>query len=83
MSQEQYKYAAAHLLSKTKVRPQVGIICGSGLSMLSDSIENPEVFEYGVSYLSELLNIGILTHYKYVLFGSVFSISYIGYSWFP
>ena len=51
--------------------------------MLSDSIENPEVFEYGVSYLSELLNIGILMHYKYVLFGSVFSISYIGYSWFP
>ena len=46
---ESYYSTAAYLMGKTSVRPQVGIICGSGLSMLANNIVNPEVFEYVVS----------------------------------
>jgi len=41
-----YEVTAKHILSKTKFRPQIGIICGSGLSGLSKSLENPETFYY-------------------------------------
>lgn len=34
------------LLKKTKVRPTVGIICGSGLGGLVDNVENKEMFNY-------------------------------------
>jgi len=34
------------LLAKTKVRPTVGIICGSGLGGLVDNVENKEEFKY-------------------------------------
>lgn len=34
------------MLGKTKVRPTVGIICGSGLGGLVDNVENKEEFKY-------------------------------------
>ena len=37
---------AAFLLSRIKQRPVVGIICGSGLSNLSDCFENSQTFHY-------------------------------------
>lgn len=46
MSAEEYESCASYLLSKTKTRPIVGIICGSGLSGLSKSLQNPETFRY-------------------------------------
>lgn len=41
-----YEDIASFLLKSCSVRPQVGIICGSGLSNLSDSIENSVTFKY-------------------------------------
>ena len=37
---------ASHLLARIKERPLVGVICGSGLSNLSDCLENPQTFHY-------------------------------------
>jgi purine-nucleoside phosphorylase len=37
---------ANYLLSKTAIRPVVGIICGSGLSKLSENLTNTETFHY-------------------------------------
>lgn len=42
----QYETCANYLKSKTAYRPEVGIICGSGLSGLSKSLENSETFDY-------------------------------------
>ena len=52
MTTHDYHDIAAYLMSNTKIRPQVGIICGSGLSMLSNNIQNPQSFEYSVSLYS-------------------------------
>jgi purine-nucleoside phosphorylase len=41
-----YEAIASFLLKNCAVRPVVGIICGSGLSNLSDSIENGVTFKY-------------------------------------
>lgn len=41
-----YERVAAYLLTQTKCRPQIGIICGSGLSGLSKAVSNPEIFNY-------------------------------------
>ena len=41
-----YEEAAAFLLSQIKELPEVGIICGSGLSGLSKNIENPKTIVY-------------------------------------
>ena len=41
-----YDYVASYLLDKTKCRPQIGIICGSGLSGLSQALTEPETFDY-------------------------------------
>ena len=48
MSQHKYNYEsiATYLKGKTSYRPQVGIICGSGLSGLSKSLENSQTFKY-------------------------------------
>ena len=37
---------ASHLLNRIKDRPVVGVICGSGLSNLSDCLEYPQTFQY-------------------------------------
>lgn len=44
---EKIEEIAKFLLCKTKHRPTVGIICGSGLSGLADTMEDPSVFPYG------------------------------------
>ena len=41
-----YEKVANFLKSKTTFRPEVGIICGSGLSGLSKSLENAVTFNY-------------------------------------
>ena len=41
-----YDNIASFLLEKTSKRPQVGIICGSGLSGLSKSLTRSETFNY-------------------------------------
>lgn len=37
---------AHHLLQRTKHRPKIGIICGSGLGSLADGLTEPENFHY-------------------------------------
>ncbi|CAI5778535.1 purine nucleoside phosphorylase-like [Podarcis lilfordi] len=34
------------LLARTRQRPRIAIICGSGLGPLADSLKNPESFKY-------------------------------------
>ncbi|CAL1612970.1 unnamed protein product [Knipowitschia caucasica] len=46
ISHDEYEQAADWLLAHTKHRPQVAIICGSGLGMLSEVLEEQEVLEY-------------------------------------
>lgn len=41
-----YEIVANYLLNKTTYRPQVGIICGSGLSGLSNCLSDPIVINY-------------------------------------
>jgi purine-nucleoside phosphorylase len=43
---QQYELIAGFLLSHTEFRPEVGIICGSGLSGLSKNLENAQTFTY-------------------------------------
>ncbi|CAH1778768.1 unnamed protein product [Owenia fusiformis] len=45
-SYEECDKIAQHLLSKTRHRPKIGIICGSGLGGLAESVENKESFSY-------------------------------------
>ncbi|CAL1547839.1 unnamed protein product [Lymnaea stagnalis] len=37
---------AKYILEKVKCRPKLGIICGSGLGKLADSVENKEIIPY-------------------------------------
>jgi len=46
MDDQGYKVAAAYLLKHAKVKPLVGIICGSGLSGLSKGMTDTQVFPY-------------------------------------
>nr|XP_033780207.1 purine nucleoside phosphorylase isoform X2 [Geotrypetes seraphini] len=43
---EEYKRTADWLLSKTKYRPSVAVVLGSGLGGLADLMENPVAFKY-------------------------------------
>lgn len=45
-SQDEYQKAADWLLAHTKLRPQVAIICGSGLGLLADALTNQDAFQY-------------------------------------
>lgn len=40
------KASADFILSKSKYKPEIGLILGSGLGSLADSIENPEFYNY-------------------------------------
>ena len=40
------KTAAEFIISKSKYKPEIGLILGSGLGSLADSIENPEFYPY-------------------------------------
>jgi purine-nucleoside phosphorylase len=42
----QYESVAEYLKTQTRYRPEVGIICGSGLSGLSKTMHNTETFAY-------------------------------------
>lgn len=43
---EQIQEAAAYIAKITDVKPQIGLILGSGLGILADLIENPTVIDY-------------------------------------
>ena len=43
MTYEDIKEVAEHLLVQTKIRPEVGIICGSGLGGLADDLDKDRV----------------------------------------
>ncbi|XP_037622556.1 purine nucleoside phosphorylase 6 [Sebastes umbrosus] len=45
-SYDEYKETADWLLSNTEQRPEVAIICGSGLGGLADMLDNKTVFQY-------------------------------------
>ena len=40
------KTAAEWLLVRTKYRPKVAVICGSGLGSFADCVENADIFDY-------------------------------------
>ena len=40
------KIASDFILKKSKYKPEIGLILGSGLGSLADSIENPEFYPY-------------------------------------
>ena len=49
MTYEDIESVAEHLLRQTKIRPEVGIICGSGLGGLADDLDRDretDVFPY-------------------------------------
>lgn len=43
---EQIQEAAAYIAKVTDIKPQIGLILGSGLGVLADLIENPTVIDY-------------------------------------
>lgn len=45
--QMKIKEASEFILSKTKIKPEIGLILGSGLGAIGDEIENPDYFPYG------------------------------------
>jgi len=46
ISFENISESANFILERTKHRPKIGIICGSGLGGLADLVQNADVFEY-------------------------------------
>jgi purine-nucleoside phosphorylase len=45
-TRKEFDEAAQAILSRTKERPQIGLILGSGLSALADEIEEPDALSY-------------------------------------
>ena len=45
-SYDELNQIASHILDKTKHRPLLGLVCGSGLGGLADVVEEADVFEY-------------------------------------
>ncbi|XP_033914737.1 purine nucleoside phosphorylase-like [Acipenser ruthenus] len=43
---DDYKCTAEWLLNKTRHRPKIAVICGSGLGRLADSVSNKQTFRY-------------------------------------
>jgi purine-nucleoside phosphorylase len=46
ISFENVNISAKYILDRTKHRPTIGIICGSGLGGLADLVEQPDIFSY-------------------------------------
>ena len=46
LSYERVEEIAKYLLENTKYRPEIGIICGSGLGNLVNTLEKQDVFPY-------------------------------------
>jgi purine-nucleoside phosphorylase len=64
-----YEVIADFLKANTKCRPQVGIICGSGLAGLSNSISNPQTFHY--SDIPGFPNSTVAGHSGELVFGTI------------
>lgn len=45
-SYEEINLTAKYLLDSTSYRPKIGIICGSGLGTLGESVENADIIPY-------------------------------------
>ncbi|XP_026471020.1 purine nucleoside phosphorylase-like [Ctenocephalides felis] len=45
-SYERIKETTEFLIQKTKYRPKIGIICGSGIGPLADNLQNADSFDY-------------------------------------
>lgn len=45
-SYDELKEIGSHILERTKHRPQLGIVCGSGLGGLAEVVEEAQIFEY-------------------------------------
>lgn len=45
---EALQESAQYLLDRTKIRPKIAIICGSGLSSIADSLEEKQCFPYEI-----------------------------------
>lgn len=43
---EEVTSIAENLLSRTKHRPKIGIVCGSGLGGLGDDVQDADIFPY-------------------------------------
>jgi len=47
ISYENVNESASYILERTNHRPQIGIICGSGLGGLAELVQNADIFDYG------------------------------------
>lgn len=47
ISYENVNESASYILQRTNHRPQIGIICGSGLGGLAELVQNADIFDYG------------------------------------
>jgi purine-nucleoside phosphorylase len=65
----QYEISADFLLSKTKYRPQIGIICGSGLSGLSKCLEKSVTINY--DQIPEFPVATVAGHMGELVFGTI------------
>jgi hypothetical protein len=46
LTQQQYRETAAYIRERTRLKPTVGLVLGSGLSSLADQLEQADVFPY-------------------------------------
>ena len=46
MSYDVVTVSAEYIQTRTKYRPEIGIICGSGLGGLADLVDKPDIFPY-------------------------------------
>lgn len=67
-----YERIARYLSSQTRYRPEIAIICGSGLSNLSQNLENSETFTY--ESIPEFPSTTIDGHTGELVFGTMGSI---------
>jgi purine-nucleoside phosphorylase len=65
----EYEEAAAYLLERTEMRPKIGIICGSGLSGLSNSMTESETFKY--SSIPGFPKVTVPGHAEELIFGNM------------
>ncbi|KAI4873978.1 hypothetical protein NFI96_032062, partial [Prochilodus magdalenae] len=66
---DECKFTTEWLLSRTRHRPKIAVICGSGLSLLAESATNKQVFRY-----EDIPNFSVSTvpgHEGHLVFGHV------------
>lgn len=69
ISYERVSVSATYLLERTKHRPKIAIICGSGLAGLADLLESPDIFSY--SDIPNFPETTVPGHKSRMLFGSL------------